>query len=62
MEREGSQYIVETSLIHGYISNLISEMRHGIHVPLVHYILSNDPSIQRHEIEYMPIPLGPVGR
>nr|POE50408.1 hypothetical protein CFP56_35580 [Quercus suber] len=31
---------------------------HGMHVPLAPYIPSRDPPIWRHEIEYMPVPLG----
>ena len=32
-----------------------------MHVPLAPYIPGKDPSIRRHELEYMPIPLGLAG-
>lgn len=31
-----------------------------MHVPLAPYIPSRDPPIWRHEIEYIPVPLGPT--
>ena len=49
-------------MLRGYISILISEMRgHRMPVPPAPYILGRDPYIRRHELKYIPIPLGPMG-
>nr|POE96101.1 hypothetical protein CFP56_23473 [Quercus suber] len=62
MERERSQHIAEADLLQGYIGFLIGEMRgQGMSVPLAPYIPGRDPPIQRHETEYMLVPLGPAG-
>ena len=48
-------------MLQGYIVILIGEMKgRGMHVPSAPFIPSRDPSIQRNETKYMPVPLDPT--
>ena len=53
--------IAKTGMLQGYIVILIGEIRgHGMHVPSALFIPGRDPSIQRNETKYMPVPLDPT--
>ena len=62
IERERSQHIAETTLLQRYTGVLICKMRgQRMHMPSMPTIPSRDPSIRRHELEYILVPPGPVG-
>ena len=60
-EIERSQLLVKIGMLYRYIDILIDETRgHRMPVPFAPHILSRYPPFRRHELEYMPIPLGPT--